>query len=42
MEPEVVLLRRVHADNMGVRLRSEQTEYTRLRKARLDRRRASG
>ncbi len=42
MLPEVVLLRRVHADNMGVRRRGEQGEYARVLKALLDRRRAAG
>jgi glycosyltransferase involved in cell wall biosynthesis len=40
MLPEVALLRRVHENNMGVRLRGEQTEYARVLKAILDRRRS--
>ncbi len=39
MLPEVALLRRVHGDNLGVRLRAERTEYARVLKAVLDRRR---
>ena len=39
MLPEVALLRRIHADNMGVRRRGEQIEYARVLKAMLDRRR---
>jgi glycosyltransferase involved in cell wall biosynthesis len=40
MLPEVVLRRRVHDTNTGVRLRRERVEYTRVLKAVLDRRRA--
>ena len=39
MLPEVLLLRRVHDANVGVRLRREQGEYARVLKAVLDRRR---
>jgi glycosyltransferase involved in cell wall biosynthesis len=39
--PEVVLLRRVHDTNTGVRLRDERDEYARMLKSVLDRRRAS-
>lgn len=38
--PEVVLLRRVHDSNTGVRLRDEREEYARMLKSVLDRRRA--
>ena len=40
MLPEVVLLRRVHDANMGVQRRHERSEYARVLKAVLDRRRA--
>jgi hypothetical protein len=40
MLPDVVLLRRVHDANMGVRLRDERSEYARVLKSVLDRRRA--
>ena len=40
MLPEVVLLRRVHAANTGVQRRHERSEYARVLKAVLDRRRA--
>jgi glycosyltransferase involved in cell wall biosynthesis len=40
MLPEVLLLRRVHDANTGVRLRDERTEYARMLKSILDRRRA--
>ena len=39
MLPDVVLLRRVHDDNLGVRMRDEQVEWTRVVKTVLDRRR---
>ncbi len=42
MLPEVVLRRRLHADNMGVQDRVSRTDYARILKAALDRRRASG
>jgi glycosyltransferase involved in cell wall biosynthesis len=38
--PDVLLRRRVHDANTGVRLRGEQSEYARVLKAVLDRRRA--
>ena len=38
--PEVVLKRRVHTTNLGVRERESQTDYVRILKASLDRRRA--
>lgn len=37
--PDIVLHRRVHEDNTGIRLRAEQVQYVRLLKATLDRRR---
>lgn len=37
--PEVVLRRRLHKSNMGVRLRDSRTDYARILKASLDRRR---
>lgn len=40
MLPDVLLLRRVHDANVGVRLRQERHEYARVLKAVLDRRRA--
>jgi glycosyltransferase involved in cell wall biosynthesis len=40
MLPQVLLLRRVHDANVGVRLRQERGEYARVLKAVLDRRRA--
>jgi glycosyltransferase involved in cell wall biosynthesis len=40
MLPEVLLLRRVHDANVGVRLRHERGEYARVLKAVLDRRRS--
>jgi glycosyltransferase involved in cell wall biosynthesis len=40
MLPDVVLRRRVHAANLGVRLRDDRDEYARVLKAVLDRRRA--
>jgi glycosyltransferase involved in cell wall biosynthesis len=40
--PEVVLGRRLHTDNMGIRARDSRTDYVRILKASLDRRRASG
>jgi glycosyltransferase involved in cell wall biosynthesis len=36
---DVVTLRRIHADNMGVRERKSQTDFVRILKASLDRRR---
>ena len=39
---EVVLLRRVHTTNTTVRLRSAQSDYLRVLKASIDRRRAAG
>ena len=36
---EVVTLRRIHADNMGIRERASQTDFVRILKASLDRRR---
>jgi glycosyltransferase involved in cell wall biosynthesis len=41
MLPEVAVLRRVHGDNMGIRLRHERVEYARVLKDVLDRRRAA-
>jgi hypothetical protein len=41
MLPDVLLLRRVHADNMGLRQRADQGEYARVIKSMLDRRRAT-
>lgn len=38
--PDVVLLRRVHETNTGVRLRDEREEYARMLKSVLDRRRS--
>jgi glycosyltransferase involved in cell wall biosynthesis len=38
--PDVVLERRVHDDNTGIRERAAQTDYLRILKAALDRRRA--
>jgi glycosyltransferase involved in cell wall biosynthesis len=40
LHPDIVLLRRVHAANLGVRLRDERDEYARVLKSVLDRRRA--
>jgi glycosyltransferase involved in cell wall biosynthesis len=40
MLPDVLLLRRVHDDNTGVRRRDERREYARVLKSVLDRRRA--
>jgi glycosyltransferase involved in cell wall biosynthesis len=37
--PEVILLRRLHRTNMGVRLRDARADYARILKASLDRRR---
>lgn len=37
--PEVVMKRRIHANNMGIRERKHQTDYVRILKAALDRRR---
>jgi glycosyltransferase involved in cell wall biosynthesis len=41
MLPDVVVLRRVHDANTGVRLRGERDEYARVLKAVLDRRRSA-
>jgi glycosyltransferase involved in cell wall biosynthesis len=41
MLPEIVLRRRLHADNMGVRERESRRAYARILKHALDRRRAS-
>ena len=40
--PEIVLRRRVHGDNIGIRDRKDIGTYARLLKASLDRRRAAG
>jgi glycosyltransferase involved in cell wall biosynthesis len=40
--PDVLLRRRIHERNTGVRLRHEREEYTRMLKSVLDRRRAAG
>jgi len=42
MVPEVVLKRRLHTDNISIRNRDSRTDYVRILKASLDRRRASG
>lgn len=42
MVPEIVLKRRLHTNNMGLRDRDSRTDYVRILKASLDRRRASG
>jgi glycosyltransferase involved in cell wall biosynthesis len=42
MLPEVVLKRRLHTDNMGIRNRDSRNDYVRILKASLDRRRTSG
>ena len=39
MLPEVVLRRRVHDDNLGIRRRDARIDYVRVLKAALDRRR---
>ena len=39
--PDVVLKRRVHTTNLGVRERESQTDYVRILKASIDRRRAN-
>jgi hypothetical protein len=36
---DIVVLRRVHTNNMGIRLRDSRTDYVRILKAALDRRR---
>jgi glycosyltransferase involved in cell wall biosynthesis len=41
MLPEVVLKRRLHSYNMGIRGRDSRTDYVRILKASLDRRRAT-
>jgi glycosyltransferase involved in cell wall biosynthesis len=38
--PEVTVLRRLHTDNMGIRERDARTDYLKILKAALDRRRA--
>lgn len=40
--PEVVMKRRVHTTNMGIRYREDQGDYARILKAALDRRRRKG
>lgn len=40
--PEVVMKRRLHGDNMVIRERKSQTDYVRILKASLDRRRKKG
>lgn len=40
MLPEIVMRRRIHADNMGIREREHRTDFARILKASLDRRRA--
>jgi glycosyltransferase involved in cell wall biosynthesis len=40
--PEVVMKRRIHATNMGIRYRDHQADYVRILKAALDRRRRRG
>ncbi|HNT56835.1 MAG TPA: glycosyltransferase family A protein [Syntrophales bacterium] len=40
--PEVVMRRRLHKSNMGVRLRDSRADYARILKAALDRRRKAG
>lgn len=42
MLPEVVLDRRLHQDNQGIRRRAESVQYVRILKAALDRRRGQG
>jgi glycosyltransferase involved in cell wall biosynthesis len=42
MLPDIVLKRRLHDDNLGVRERRSQLEYVRVLKRSLDRRRAAG
>jgi glycosyltransferase involved in cell wall biosynthesis len=42
MLSEVVLKRRLHTDNMGIRDRDSRIDYVRIMKASLDRRRAAG
>jgi hypothetical protein len=41
MIPEVVMKRRIHGNNMGIRERKHQVDYVRILKASLDRRRES-
>ncbi len=41
MLPEVVMRRRIHGNNMGIRERKHQTDYVHILKASLDRRRES-
>ena len=41
MLPEIVMKRRIHADNMGIRERKHQTDYIRILKASLDRHRGN-
>jgi glycosyltransferase involved in cell wall biosynthesis len=40
--PEVLLERRIHDDNLGIRERAAQSDYARILKAALDRRRKAG
>jgi hypothetical protein len=42
MLPDIVLHRRLHDDNQGIRQRAESVQYVRILKATLDRRRAAG
>ena len=42
MLPEVLMRRRLHSDNMGIRERGERGDYARVIKASLDRRRKEG
>lgn len=42
MLPEMVMRRRIHNTNMGIRERRSQTDYVRILKAALDRRREKG
>jgi glycosyltransferase involved in cell wall biosynthesis len=42
MLPEVLLRRRIHTGNTGLRVRGERSDYVRILKASLDRRRARG
>ena len=40
--PEVIAKRRLHGGNLGIRQHQEQTEYVKIAKALLDRRRKAG
>lgn len=42
MLPDVLLMRRVHTQNMGIREQVHQRDYVRILKASLDRRRRKG